>query len=138
MASDLERWRQDPRAFVCEVLVNPETGRPFELYPAEERFFREALTLGAHGRLPYPELIYSCPKKSGKTGFAAMAVLYVVVVLGGPYAGGYCVANDFEQLRVECLRPSAGLSEGHPRFAQAPKSRQTGSSSPLVAHQLPR
>jgi hypothetical protein len=38
------------------------------------------LTLDSDGRLPHPELIYS---KSGKTGFAAMAVLYVVVVLEG-------------------------------------------------------
>jgi hypothetical protein len=84
MASDLERWRPDPCAFVREVLVNPETGKPFELYSGEERFFREALTLDADGRLSYPELIYSCPKRSGKTGFAAMTVLYVVLVLGGP------------------------------------------------------
>lgn len=26
-----------------------------------------------------------------------MAVLYVIVVLGGPYAEAYCIANDFEQ-----------------------------------------
>jgi hypothetical protein len=26
MASELDRWRQDPCAFICEVLVNLETG----------------------------------------------------------------------------------------------------------------
>jgi phage terminase large subunit-like protein len=87
----------DPVAFVREVLVDPETGQPFVLYPVQETFLREALTPGADGRLPYCELVYSCPKKSGKTGTAAMAMLYVVVVLGGRYAEGYCVANDFEQ-----------------------------------------
>lgn len=38
MASDLDRWRQDPCAFIREILFNPETGAAFELYPAEERF----------------------------------------------------------------------------------------------------
>jgi len=34
----------DPVAFVRRVLCDPETGRAFELYPAQERFLREALT----------------------------------------------------------------------------------------------
>src|SRR4051812_18707911 len=91
------RWRRDPVAFVREVLINPETGKPFELYPAEEQFFRQGFTPTADGRLPYPELVFSAPKKSGKTGFAGLATLYVIIVLGGPYAEAYCVANDFDQ-----------------------------------------
>ena len=62
-----ERWRSDPVAFVREVLVNPETGQPFELYPAQEQFLREGLTLTSEGKLPCPELVFSAPKKSGKT-----------------------------------------------------------------------
>jgi hypothetical protein len=45
----IARWKRDAIAFVREVLVNPETGKPFELYPAQERFLREALTLKADG-----------------------------------------------------------------------------------------
>jgi hypothetical protein len=45
----LRRWRRDPTAFIKEVLVDPEAGKPFELYPAQERFLREALTPGADG-----------------------------------------------------------------------------------------
>ena len=92
-----ERWRSDPVAFIREVLVNPETGQPFELYPAQERFLREGFTLTPEGKLPCPELVFSAPKKSGKTATAAMATIYVVRVLGGPYAEGYCLANDLEQ-----------------------------------------
>jgi len=47
------RWKHDPVAFVREVLVDPETGQPFVLYPAQERFLRAALTVGANGRLPF-------------------------------------------------------------------------------------
>jgi phage terminase large subunit-like protein len=95
---DTARWKPDPCAFFEDgVIVDPETSRPFVLYPAEKLFLRHALTLTADGRLPYPELVFSAPKKSGKTALAAMIVLYVILVLGGPYAEAYCVANDFDQ-----------------------------------------
>jgi hypothetical protein len=95
---DLARWKSDPCTFFDDgVIVDPETQRPFILYPAEKLFLRHALTLTPDGRLPYPELVFSAPKKSGKTALAAMIVLYVILVLGGPYAEAYCVANDFDQ-----------------------------------------
>jgi hypothetical protein len=37
----IARWRRDPVAFIREALINPETGKPFELYPAEISFLRE-------------------------------------------------------------------------------------------------
>ena len=74
MSSAIDRWRADPVAFVTEVLRNPETGEPFVLYPAQERFLREALTPGPDGLLPYPELLFAAPKKSGKTALGAIAV----------------------------------------------------------------
>ena len=67
LAARASAWRGDPTLFVREVLRDPETGKPFELYSAEERFLRAALTLTANGRLPFPELVFSAPKKAGKT-----------------------------------------------------------------------
>src|SRR5213083_1449505 len=75
MTPAMMRWRRDPVAFVREVLVDPESGQPFVLYAAQERLLRHALTIGASGRLPFAELVYACPKKSGKTATAAMGVL---------------------------------------------------------------
>ena len=66
MSNRRAAWRKDPCAFITEVLRDPETGRAFELYQAQQRFLREALVLAKDGRLPYPELIFACPKKSGK------------------------------------------------------------------------
>ena len=43
----IARWKRDPVAFIREVLIIPENGQPFELYPEQERFFREALTFAA-------------------------------------------------------------------------------------------
>lgn len=95
---DFERWRRDPIAFISEVLCDPDNdAKAFVLYREEEQFLRQALTLTPDGNLPYPELLFSAPKKSGKTALAAMAMLYVIVCLGGQYAEGYALANDLEQ-----------------------------------------
>ncbi len=114
-----QRWRRDPIAFIREVLINPETGRPFELYPAQVEFIRRAFTVTREGRLPFEELIYSCPKKSGKTATAAMALLYTVVVLGGPYAEGYCVANDFEQASSRVFQAATRIVQASPLLRSA-------------------
>lgn len=86
----------DPIHFI-EQLVNHKTGERFVLTKAEKRFLRRAFTLTPSGRLKFPELIYSAPKKTGKTTFAAMIVLYVVCVLGGKFAEAIVCANDAEQ-----------------------------------------
>lgn len=118
MSSDLSkraaRWKGDPVAFVSEVLIDPETGQPFQLYPAQVRFLREALTPTADGRLPFPELVFSAPKKSGKTATAAMATLYVVICLGGRYAEAYCVANDFDQAQGRVFQAVVRIIEASP------------------------
>jgi phage terminase large subunit-like protein len=86
-----------PVEFVERILVNPEDGHPFVLTEAERRFLEHAFLEGEDGRLRHHELLFSAPKKSGKTTFAAMLTLYVVTVLGGRFAEGLCVANDLEQ-----------------------------------------
>jgi hypothetical protein len=115
------RWLADPAMFVRDVLIDPETGKPFELYPAEERFLRSGFTLTADGRLPFPELVFAAPKKSGKTGFAAMAVIYVIIVLGGPYAEAYCVANDFEQAQGRVFQAVTRIIEASPLLRDSAK-----------------
>ena len=112
--AQLARWKRDPVAFIREVLVDPETGAPFELYPAQERFLREAFTLKGDGRLPYPEIVFSAPKKSGKTATAAIATIYVIVCLGGPYAEGYCVANSFDQAQGRVFQAISRIIEASP------------------------
>jgi phage terminase large subunit-like protein len=119
LSAKLLRWRADPVAFIREVLMNPETKHPFDLYPAQERFLREALKPTQDGRLPYPELIFSAPKKSGKTTIAAMITLYTVLVVGGPYAEGYAVANDLEQAQGRVFQAIARIVEASPLLRQS-------------------
>ena len=136
----IARWKRDAVAFVREVLINPETGRPFELYPEQEFFIREAFTMTTDGRLPFAEILFAAPKKSGKTGLAAMLVIYVIVVLGGNYAEAYCVANDFEQASSRVFQAIARIIQASPLLKRSAKFTQnkieftsTGSTITAIA-----
>ena len=93
----LARWRADPIAFIEQVLIDPNTKKPFVLLNAEREFLKHAFATDADGRLLYPEQVYACPKKSGKTTFAAIYVIAIVLLFGGAYPEAICAANDFEQ-----------------------------------------
>jgi len=115
--ANIRRWRADPAAFMEEVLVDPETGQLFVLTPAERPFLRHAFQLGPDGRLLYPELVFSGPKKSGKTALGAMCLIYVVVVLGGRFAEGYAAANDYEQAQGRVFTAAARIVAASPLLA---------------------
>ena len=96
-AQALRRYRADPVAFVEEVLVSPETGSPYVLVDAQRAFLREALRLRKDGRLRYQDLIFSAPKKSGKTTLAAIFLIVLIVLFSGKFAEAYCAANDWSR-----------------------------------------
>ena len=94
----LSRWRANPIAFIEECLVDPETRRPFVLLPAERAFLAHAFETDEDGRLRYPELVFASIKKSGKTTFAALVTL-VIVLYGGAFPEATIIANGLEQAR---------------------------------------
>jgi hypothetical protein len=101
----LQRWRRDPVAFIEQVLIDPETGKPFILLDAERRFLAHAFQLGDDGRLLYPEQVYSGPKKSGKSTFAAIHVLTTTLLFGGPYPEAtICAPTTSSRRAAGCLR----------------------------------
>src|SRR6516162_6717727 len=108
----------DPVVFIESTLVNPETCELFVLTDAERVFLRHAFQLTPEGRLLYPELVFSGPKKSGKTAFAAMLLIYIVRVLGGRYAEGYACANDYEQAQGRVFQAASRIVEASPLLAQ--------------------
>ena len=123
-ALDLDRWRREPARFIEAILHDPETKQPFKLLPAEKQFLEHAFRTDAGGRLLYPEQIFGAPKKSGKTTFAALHVLVMLLLYGGSYAEATIIANDLEQARgrtfemcrriVECsplLRSDARITQ---------------------------
>ncbi len=94
---------RDPISFITECLRNPQTRRPFELLPAEIEFLKHAFEIGDDGRLQHAELIFAAIKKIGKTTFAALFLLPMLLLFGGRFAESYIfgeayiVANDSEQ-----------------------------------------
>lgn len=114
MPSPFERWRKHPIRFIEQVLVNPETGKPFELLDAEKHFLRHAFKLDDDGRLVYPEMVYGAIKKSGKTTFAAVVVVVMVLLFGGRYAEAYCIANDLEQAQSRVFEQCRRMVESSP------------------------
>ena len=95
-STPLEEYRANPAQFIADTLIDPETGKPFQLLPAEVVFLDHAFRTDANGRLIYPEQVFSAPKKSGKTGFAALFTLTMCLIFGGQYAEPSC--------RTEVLR----------------------------------
>ena len=113
-SGSLARWRNDPAAFIEKFICDPETGRPFVLLEAKHAFLTHALKLDSDGRLLHPELIYAAIKKSGKTTFAAILVLTVILLYGGRYAEAYCVANDLEQAQSRVFEMIRRIIEASP------------------------
>ena len=104
----------DPAEFIETTTIDPETCELFRLTEAEKIFLRHSFELTPEGRLRYPELVFSGPKKSGKTAFAAMILIYVVRVLGGRYAEGFCVANSHDQASLRVFQAAARIVEASP------------------------
>jgi phage terminase large subunit-like protein len=110
----LDRWRSAPIEFIESVLHDPETGEPFKLLPAEREFLEHAFKLDDDGRLLYPEQVFAAIKKSGKTTLAALHLLTMILLFGGRFAEGYCVANDLEQAQSRVYQQIRRIVECSP------------------------
>jgi phage terminase large subunit-like protein len=119
--SSIEEWRSDPVGFIETVLHNPETGKPFELLAAERDFLAHAFQFGDDGRLRYPEQCFAAPKKSGKTGFAALHMLATVLLFGDRFAEGYALANDLEQAQSRVFQAIRRIVEASPLLKREAK-----------------
>jgi hypothetical protein len=123
--STLTRWQRQPLKFITEILRDPETSKPFVLLDAERAFLEHAYQIDDSGRLIYPEQLYGAPKKSGKTGFAAMHLLTTTLVFGGRFAEGYCIANDFDQAQGRVFLAARRICEASPHLKRECNITQT-------------
>ncbi len=117
----IDRWKADPAHFIESVLHDPETGKPFKLLDAEKQFLAHAFQIGDDGHLRYPEQCYAAPKKSGKTGFAALHMLTTVLLFGEHFAEGYTLANDFEQAQSRVFQAIKRIVEASPLLKREAK-----------------
>jgi phage terminase large subunit-like protein len=109
-AATFKRWYRQPITFIEEVLRDPDTDKPhkpYKLLPAEKLFLSHMFALDADGRLLYPDLIYSTPKKRGKTTWAAVVTLTMLLLYGRRHAEAYLAANDLEQATMRVFEMKA-------------------------------
>ena len=132
MASPFDRWRSDPCGFIETHFVNPETGKPFVLLPVERTFLAHALQIDDSGKLKYPELIYSCPKKSGKTGFAALFTLTLLFLHGGAFPEATLCANDQEQASGRVFQAIRRIIEASPLLKREARITETKITFPAL------
>jgi len=98
---------------------DPETGEllpagPLRLFPHQKRIIDEALSRKPNGMLKYSTVIYSAPKKSGKSTLSSAVVLYTAY--HNPYSFVACVANDVKQSSNRLYGPIVTSIHLHKRF----------------------
>jgi hypothetical protein len=90
----------DPRDPVTGEFLSPG---PIRLSDHQKRIIDEALSKDEHGKFKYSTVIYSAPKKSGKSAIASAVTLYVAY--SRPYSFVYCLANDGKQSADRIYEP---------------------------------
>ena len=98
---DVVDWAQSAAGFYI-----PETKAPIKLAPHQADILRHILKPGDDGRLPYSEVVFSCPKKSGKTTIAALVMEYFGLFVEAPNEV-FSVANDLEQAQSRAFKSLA-------------------------------
>lgn len=96
------------RYFYVPAPRDPVTGRvmppgPIRLAEHQRRIINEALSKDRDGNFKYTTVIYSAPKKSGKSTIASAVGLYVADQT--PFGRIYCLANDGEQANDRLFGP---------------------------------
>lgn len=86
---------------------------PVRLADYQKRVIREALKRDADGKLKYTTVVWSEPKKSGKTAIAAGVSLYMAHHV--PAANIYCLANDGRQSKDRIFNAMADCVHLHHR-----------------------
>jgi len=97
--ADCPTWAE--RHFYIEDRADPDTAQPLgpgpiRLADHQRRIVRAALERDSAGRFRWTTVVWSAPKKSGKTRIAAMVAAWLAQT-AGRYAEVYCLANDGKQ-----------------------------------------
>lgn len=107
------RYEMDPASFIDRYVRLNELGKPFSLLPHQREILRLAFAFDADGRLPYETIIYSCPKKSGKTTVNAALTLWWALTQEDDNELLIC-ANDFDQAQARVFKTIARLLKRNP------------------------
>ncbi|MGE5443328.1 MAG: terminase TerL endonuclease subunit [Ignavibacteriales bacterium] len=97
----------------AEELIILEDGSPIRFEDHQKRILSAAFTPDEVGRLPYKTVIYSAPKKSGKTAINAIVTLWFGYTIDPPNEI-LIAANDLEQSQGRVFRAARRIIEFNP------------------------
>lgn len=94
--------------FIVPDPRDPVTGEllplgPIRLSEHQRRIINEALSKDKNGKLKYTTVVYSAPKKSGKSAITSAVILYMAYHNPNSYLA--CVANDGKQANDRLFGP---------------------------------
>jgi len=107
-----QRLRRDPAAFADTFLPYNEKGKPWRLSGHQRRVLAQAFRRGPGGDLLFRLVLWSEPKKSGKTFLAAVLVLWWA--FSNPDTEIIVAANDLEQSVSRVFKTAAALVKHNP------------------------
>lgn len=109
----LDRYPWEPELFIDTLIHHNEIGGGFALAQHQRDFLRIAFAFDADGRLPWDTIVYSAPKKSGKTGFGAAVTCWWAFCHEAPN-DIKIVANDLDQSVGRVFGAIAGMIKSNP------------------------
>ncbi len=120
-----ELVKRDVVQYLEEHYFIEDTEAPIVLMPHQKAVLRYALTRNKDGRLPFTTIIWSNPKKSGKTAIAG-GITQWAAETWGRFGEILCVGNDAEQARergFKAMKHSIELTPGYNRARQVVPGR---------------
>lgn len=120
----MRRYRTDIVAFIDDCILRTEEGQPFRLADHQRKILRLAFRFSPDGKLAYVTIVYSAPKKSGKTCINAIVVLWWAITQEAPNEI-LILANDAEQAQGRVFKAVRELIAQNPALKSAVQSLTT-------------
>jgi phage terminase large subunit-like protein len=114
----LALYPTDPVAFIDDQLPRNELGQPWRLTDHQRAILRHAFAFDQDGCLPWDTIVYSCPKKSGKTAINASLTLWWGFTQESPNEL-LITANDLEQAQGRVFKACVGMLRSNPDLARS-------------------
>jgi phage terminase large subunit-like protein len=96
-----------------EANIRVEGDRLIRLKKHQKKILARALAVGSNGKLRYQTIVYSCPKKSGKSTLNAAVVLWTAYE-AAPGTEIKVLANDLEQAAGRVFRIAKAMVKREP------------------------
>jgi phage terminase large subunit-like protein len=104
-----------PIHFIDKLVRKNELGQPFSLTDHQREILRLAFAFDDDDRLSYDTIIYSCPKKSGKTTINGALTLWWAFTQEAPNEI-LVLANDLEQSLARVFKTMEGIIDHNPQL----------------------